>query len=341
VGSPSSAANGAVSVETSGRLHLGFLDPSATLGRRFGSIGMMIDDAITTVRLAFAEVPRIGAAPQALHELERTGKIITRLQRATGRLESLDVQVSDALPAHKGLGSGTQLAMALGRAFADLHGLQLSTAAIARLLTRGNRSGIGIAGFDLGGFLVDGGSSREGAAASDVPPLLARFDFPGDWRMVLVQDSANSGLHGEGERAGLACLPEFPRHHAAHLCHLVLMQILPGLAARDFVLFARGLTELQGVVGEYFAPVQGGVFSSPRVGTLMGWIGEHHVAAVGQSSWGPTSFAILPSHEQALHVLSSAKSAGMIDAGLDVKIVAGKNRGAVVSHEAGFDRIDD
>lgn len=332
------AAGTAVSVRASGRLHLGFLDPSATLGRRFGSLGMMIEGSTTTVRLAFAEVSRIGAAPQARHELERTGRIVGQLQTATGRLDPIDVQVVEALPPHIGLGSGTQLALALGRGFAELHGLQLSTAAIARQLARGNRSGIGIAGFDKGGFLVDGGSGIEAEGAPDVPPLLARLDFPEEWRMILVQDPARSGLHGESERAGLGRLPEFPRHQAAHLCHLVLMQILPGVAGRDFILFARGLTELQRVVGEYFTPVQGGVFSSPTVGRLMRWIADHHVAAVGQSSWGPTSFAILPSQEQAQRVVSSATMAGMIDAGLDVKVVAGRNRGAVVVHESDVPR---
>ena len=33
----------AVSVNAPGRLHLGFLDPSGTLGRRFGSLGLMIE----------------------------------------------------------------------------------------------------------------------------------------------------------------------------------------------------------------------------------------------------------------------------------------------------------
>ena len=33
----------AFSVRAPGRLHLGFLDPSGTLGRRFGSLGLTIE----------------------------------------------------------------------------------------------------------------------------------------------------------------------------------------------------------------------------------------------------------------------------------------------------------
>jgi predicted sugar kinase len=152
--------------------------------------------------------------------------------------------------------------------------------------------------------------------------------------VIVVQDPARSGLHGESERSGLARLPEFASSQAAHLCHLLLMQILPSLAERDFVPFARGLSELQRVVGEYFAPVQGGVFSSPPVGRLMRWIDDHHVAAVGQSSWGPTSFAILPSYDEAQRVVAAARASGMIEAGLDLNIVSGRNRGAVVARES-------
>jgi beta-ribofuranosylaminobenzene 5'-phosphate synthase len=324
-----------VTVAAAGRLHLGFLDPSATLGRRFGSIGMMIDGLSTTVHLAFADLPRSGTAPQASHESERAGRIVAQLQQATGRLDPLHVHVSEALPAHAGLGSGTQLALALGRGFVALHGLRMTTVEIAGMLTRGRRSGIGIAGFDHGGFLVDGGHRDKVRGGTSVPPLLARFDFPPQWRVVLVLDPTRNGLHGADERSGLARLPILGPQQAAHLSHLVLLQILPALAEGDFEPFAEALSELQRVVGDYFAPVQGGVFTSPAVGRLMRWIAEHQVAAVGQSSWGPSAFAVLPSHEQAQRVLSSARAAGMIDEGLDVRIVSGRNQGAVVSSDKG------
>lgn len=36
-------AERACTVRAPGRLHLGFLDPSATLGRAFGNLGLVID----------------------------------------------------------------------------------------------------------------------------------------------------------------------------------------------------------------------------------------------------------------------------------------------------------
>ena len=62
-----------------------------------------------------------------------------------------------SIPAHVGLGSGTQLGLAVGAALARLAGLQLSTDEIALAVGRGLHSGIGIATFQHGGFVLDGG----------------------------------------------------------------------------------------------------------------------------------------------------------------------------------------
>lgn len=317
----------AVEVCAAARLHLGFLDPSATLGRRFGSIGMMLDGTMTAVRLSCSETQRIEWTASTRHEVGRVRRIVARLQSETGLLDPLCVQLTEALAAHAGLGSGTQLALALARAFSELHGLGMSTRALASLLDRGARSGIGIAGFDHGGVLVDGGPM----AGAEAPPVLARLAFPDAWRVILVQEPGRSGLHGERERQGMTRLPPFPQARAAHLCHLVLMQILPSLAEQDFLPFASGLSELQRAIGEYFAPVQGGVYTSAAVARLMHWIAAHHEAGVGQSSWGPTAFAIVPSAAKAQQILAAAQAQGAIDAGLDLRVVSGRNRGALVS----------
>lgn len=316
-----------VTVETAARLHLGFLDPSATLGRRFGSLGLMLGETGTAIDMRPAESQQVRwIADQAVDQLERVHRLIERLQRATGRTAALDVTVRRAVAPHTGLGSGTQLALAVGRAFSALHDLDLSTPQLAGMLDRGARSGIGVAGFDMGGVLVDGGP-RSGA---DSPPVLARHDFPAAWRIVLVDDPRRVGLHGEAERTTIARLPPFPRPLAAELCHHVLMQVLPGLAEADFPPFAAGVSAVQRIIGEYFAPAQGGVYTSKPVGVLMAWIASRFTAAVGQSSWGPTAFAILPSQSAADAVLAAAREAGTLDAALHTRIVGGRNHGARV-----------
>jgi beta-RFAP synthase len=315
-----------VTVDAPARLHLGFLDPNASLGRAFGSVGLVIDGGGTRVEARLAERDRIdGAVSDA--ERERIAVCLERLHAAYDPTP-VAIDVTQTPRAHTGLGSGTQLALAVGVAFVRLLGHVAASAELAALLGRGARSGIGVLGFDSGGLLVDGGPS--GDLHPGVPPLLARQPFPDDWRVLLVSDNSREGLHGADERRGLAALAPFPQKLAAHLCHLVLMKILPGAAERNIVPFAHGLTEMQQTIGEYFAPVQGGVFASPGVERALRAVAAQRTAGIGQSSWGPTGFAIVGSARDAEGALVAAREATRGMPHIGCTIVTGRNRGATV-----------
>ncbi|MFZ2651874.1 MAG: beta-ribofuranosylaminobenzene 5'-phosphate synthase family protein [Burkholderiaceae bacterium] len=330
-----------VSVAAPGRLHLGFLDPAGTLGRHFGSLGLTIEGFETELELAAAKVDRDGVAADrvsadtsaARAEIERVAQHLQRLRERTGRRQPLTLHLRQTLPAHAGFGSGTQLALAVGHAFARWHGLDLSSATLARWLARGHRSGVGIAAFDAGGLLLDGGPGAHGAPA----PLLARLAWPSDWRIVVVLDAAQRGLSGHTESDAIAALPAMPQAQAADLCHQVLMRILPSAASGEFVAFAAGVNHVQERLGAHFAPAQGNsAWTSPAVGRCMQWLRTHFgdAAAIGQSSWGPTGFACVPSAQAAQHLIGAAREAGVVDASLELRSVAGRNHGAVLGGAA-------
>ena len=325
----------AVTLHASGRLHLGFLDPAGTLGRRYGSLGLAIDGFETRVTLGASPQQVVlaeGAAERA--EIGRATEFLSLLQRHSGLREPLQLVLGQVLPAHAGFGSGTQLALAIGRAFAQWHRLDVGTPLLAQWLGRGKRSGIGIAGFDRGGLLVDGGPGADGAPA----PLLARLPLPEAWRVLVVRDTASQGLSGADERQAIATLPPLPQPRAAEICHEVLMRVLPGAASADFAAFAGGVARIQQIMGAHFAPAQGGsAFTSAAVGRLVGWVAEAEpLAATGQSSWGPTGFAIVASEERAQALLLAARAANVVAPSLDVCSVAARNHGArsVDSREA-------
>jgi len=323
-------ARPAVGVRAAGRLHLGFLDPAGTLGRRFGSIGLTLAGFETELEIGPASSDRLHADDaSATAELDRAAALLQRLRERSGCRAPLALRLRRVLPAHAGFGSGTQLALALGRAFARWHGLDVATATLAQWLGRGQRSGIGIAGFDQGGLLVDGGPGADGTPA----PLLARIALPDAWRIVVVLDERQRGLSGADERSAIARLAPLAQATAADLCHQVLMRVLPGAAANDFAAFAAGINRLQQRLGEHFAPAQGGsAWTSPAVGRLMGWLREQFgdAAAIGQSSWGPTGFAVLPSAAAAQRLIESAQAAGVVDAALVLRVVAARNHGAAI-----------
>jgi beta-ribofuranosylaminobenzene 5'-phosphate synthase len=327
-----------VTVDAPARLHLGFLDPSGSLGRAFGSVGLTIAAHGTQITAHHAgETQVTGAHTDA--QRERITHYLGLLRDAYGGPPVL-INVRRAPRAHAGLGSGTQLALAVGTAFVRLLGRPASTAELARLLGRGARSGIGLLGFDHGGLLVDSGSGAH-HHQPHVPSILTRLPFPDAWRILLVDDTRQEGLHGNEERQALATLAPFPKELAAHLCHLVLMLVLPGIAEHDFDSFARGISELQQTIGEYFAPAQGGVFSSPAVAAALGAAAAatQHRAGVGQTSWGPTGFAFVQNAQDAERALAAAMDATRGIAGVVCSVAAGSNRGASI-HAAGLQRCN-
>lgn len=327
----------AVTIEAPARLHLGFLDPNASLGRAFGSLGLVIDTQGTRLEARVAAREQIdGAVTEA--DRERIALCLARLQAAYGPTP-VAINVIRAPRAHTGLGSGTQLALAVGTAFVRLVGHPASSAELASLLGRGARSGIGILGFEAGGLLLDGGPA--GDLRQSAPPLLARQPFPDEWRVLLVSDHSREGLHGAEERRALASLAPFPQRLAAHLCHLLLMRILPGAAECNFAPFADGLTEMQQTIGEYFASAQGGVFASPDVERVLRAVAAQRAAGIGQTSWGPTGFAIVASARAADSALATAQEAARAMPHIECTIVAGRNNGATIrSAEARAQRID-
>jgi predicted sugar kinase len=82
----STERRGAVALQAPGRLHLGFLDPGASLGRAFGSLGLVIDGFETRVELSAASVDRVTAdTPAAQVECDRAAEMLLRLRRLSGR----------------------------------------------------------------------------------------------------------------------------------------------------------------------------------------------------------------------------------------------------------------
>ncbi len=309
-----------VRVRAPARLHLGLIDLSGSLGRRFGSIGLAVD------------APAFDMTMRPSATLTATGPEATRVLRyvheaaaALGLPALADITIREAIPAHAGFGSGTQVALAVAAGLGRLNRLAVDIGAAAGRLARGARSGIGVGAFLTGGFLVDGGRGPDDA----VPPIIARLPFPEDWRLVLIEDAASTGVHGRAEAAAFQSLPPMDDGEVAHLCRLVMVRLLPGLATADIGAAGAALTEIQARLGDYFAPAQGGNrFASPAVSTVLDAAMAAGAAGVGQSSWGPTGFALTASAAEASALVDRIGRDG--HAGLRVRIVRGRNQGAVI-----------
>lgn len=320
----------AVTITAPSRLHFGLFgvpgsdaEPGAAAAvsqRRFGGVGLML------------ERPGVKLSAQPAREWAACGAGALRAlgfaQRFTATLPQerqrpFAIVVEQCPPEHAGLGTGTQLGLTVGRALAVLSGLEHEdAAALAGRVGRGLRSSLGIHGFQHGGFLVEAGKT----ARDTVAPLVARHDFPEEWRVLLVIPRGLHGEHGSREIEAFAKRTA-TNHDAARtdaLCRLTLLGMLPALLQGNLADFGEAVHEFNRKAGEWFAAWQGGVYSHPRVAELIAGLRREGVRGVGQSSWGPAVFAI--GEEDRLQAARRTLTAAQLFTAEESEICAAENR---------------
>jgi beta-ribofuranosylaminobenzene 5'-phosphate synthase len=306
-----------VTVTTSARLHMGFFDLTGSSERKFGGLGLAIDAPTTKVQFAKSKNLLFDAKSS-----ENVTKIVKNMVESFNLPTSFSVEILHAIPVHAGLGSGTQLALAIGAGLNQLFGLNLTIAQIAKAAMRGKRSGIGIGAFTQGGFIVDSGKDGD-----EIPTIAARYVFPNNWRVLLVLDSAHEGVHGAVELLAFKALAPAK----CDLRSMIIDHMLPALQCADLLVFGAQMQALQAYNGDYFSSIQGGRFASRDVAEVLSWLQSNGVACLGQSSWGPTGFAILENQQQADNLQTQAQLAFADKPNISFKVVQGKNTGASVS----------
>ena len=312
-----------VAVTTTARLHFGFLDPSGRGPRPFGSFGLSLDRPTTRLTLERAK-----SSAATGPERERAARYLNTIAESCGIDQAYDLRIAEAIPPHAGLGSGTQLALAVGSAFAALEKLALAPEEIAARLGRGLRSGIGIATFAQGGVVLDGGPRQD-----RLPELISRLPFPPDWRVLLIFDAGTSGLAGANETAAFETLPDFPASATEELYRRIEDSALAAAARSDFKTFCEQVGYLQACMGTYFAPLQGGPYASPGVGATLDWLRSEGLTGLGQSSWGPTGFAFVASEHEGLALLDRLRARSQRP-GLSFALAQGRNEGAKIETSA-------
>jgi beta-ribofuranosylaminobenzene 5'-phosphate synthase len=288
-------------VEAPARIHFGMLDLGGTRGRRFGGIGAAIQPPSVRLTAEPADdvVVSVDAALDDSTDLAEAQRVIaTAVKRvlADNTIDrGLHVTVHRLLPAHHGLGSGTQLALAAATATARAYGLPDDPVHLSQVVGRAQRSAVGTYAFAHGGFIVEGGRRPDATAPA---PLVARLPMPNLWRCVLAVPPGEPGVSGSAERSAFASLPAPPAQDAERIAHVVLMQLLPALAESDFGAFGAALTEIQAINGRWFAPVQGGPYAPGPSATIVQALTSWRATGVGQSSWGPAVYAIASDPEK-------------------------------------------
>lgn len=329
---PAGSGTGSIVVEAPARLHLGLIDMSGRLGRVDGGIGLTLAAPSTEVEVTHSgSVEVFGADPGLVPRVEMAaGRMLCHL----GVTEGAAIRVRRSTPRHIGLGSGTQVALAVGTAIAHLYGRALPVREVAAVVGRGGTSGIGTAAFELGGLLLDGGHSlgpageKTGFAPSSAStgvtpaPLIARLPFPEEWTIVLAVPRWGRTV---GEAREVEIFQErcpVPVEDVRRCCHEVVMRLLPGVACRDLALFAAAVNAVQ-ELGFKRIELE---LQDARVRYLRHDLVEAGAACAGLSSFGPTVFAVTDRDPTAIVAAAWAR---LGEDGGDVLVTRGRNYGAV------------
>jgi beta-ribofuranosylaminobenzene 5'-phosphate synthase len=288
-----------VRVRAPARLHLGFLDMHGGLERKFGSLGLSITDVETVLFAEYADDISIDG-PSSERAINYAEQVLSHF----GINGGIKMSIKSAIPEHAGLGSGTQLSLAVATAITRLYDLpERKPGELAAILHRGARSGVGIGTFMHGGFIVDAGRGEN----TEVPPVISHMPFPEHWRIILVFDDSVEGINGVPERRAFNTLPPMNEITSGTLCRLTLMQALPAISENNCEKFGDAITQIQNIIGDYFAEAQGGRYTSPFLKPILETMSMEGATGMGQSSWGPTGFAIFPDETIAFQALKKIR----------------------------------
>ncbi len=301
-----------LSISTPSRLHFGIMDMRGDLGRLHGSAGVAIETPRLNIQMEEAGETVITGARS-----DRAKQIIDQVLREHKVDGGVHLDIQSDIPEHSGFGSGTQLTIALGTALNRVFGLGMTYNEIVVGLGRSRRSGIGTHSFLNGGFIVDGGHAVD--APETIPPLIHRSDVPDDWLFVVCIPDINTGFSGAKETNAFKKLEPPPVEIIARVSRLVLMQMIPSILERDITLFGDAMTKFDTIFGAYWATMQGGTYSHPRIEECVNHLLMKGAYGAGQSSWGPALYGLAEGRSQASELADE----------MDQFINQGENSGSV------------
>lgn len=286
------------------RLHFGLFHVPTSgedqrAARSYGGVGLMIDlpGVVVTAKRAetwqFEGVLASRAQSVAIHYIQSLPE---------ERRHPFQVLVERCPEEHTGLGVGTQLGLAVAKSLAVGSGVSnASSTALARIIGRGERSAVGVHGFDRGGLIVERGK----LPGEDVAPMIAHAQLPGAWRAVIFAPPSSGGWFGQRERLAFA---QAGSGAPVELERLAEEEILPAAHAGDLEAFGDAVHRFNRLAGEPFARTQGGPYASTAIEDLIGGLRRQGIRGVGQSSWGPTVFAIVGDSDTALSLVLKFRS---------------------------------
>ncbi len=315
-----------IKITTPCRIHMTLIDMNAEIGRVDGGAGLTLSSP--NIRITAEEDDEI--------IIEGLQGFANRMKKAAEALlpegKGIKINVQELYPAHVGFGSGTQSSLAAAAAVNELYALGKNVRELAVAISRGGTSGIGVAAFEKGGFIVDGGHKFKDkggfmpSAASRVPPgpVLFREDFP-EWDMVVAIPN-EKGMHDQEEIETFKKFCPLPIEEVREICHVVLMQMMPAVIEEDIESFGAAVNHVQ-TVG--FNKRENLIWPD-FVKSIASFMRNRSYGA-GVSSFGPVVYSFVDNKSEGRQLQAEVQK--MLDESVGglVMLTKARNRGAEIS----------
>jgi len=300
-----------IRVKTPCRLHFGLIDLNGQLGRINGGLGVALEQPGWEIKGWITENnnDKISLSPSLISIIKRFDEYFKTTTIG------IDFKVHDRIPQHVGLGSNTQFSLAVGIILTKIHNIETSVVEIANAIKRGGTSGIGVAAFDKGGIILDGGHTfgkgkqtesfkPSSISAASPPPVIFRQNPPSNWQFVLLTPKTKQGAYGKEEIDLFSDNCPIPAIEVEKLSRLILVKILPAIVEKDIQAFGEGLTEMQ----TNFTQFGMNRYKKGNVNDLLNFTRENQdIFGSGLSSFGPTIFALTDTDEKAKRIIKEVK----------------------------------
>lgn len=295
-------------IKTPSRIHITLIDLNAKIGRVDGGIGIALEEPCFKIKFEESESFSVIADKELEERIKKIkNDFFDYFSKKKKINDNLKIEVIESYPQHIGLGSGTQLALAVAKAFAELNNIKASVRELAIATKRGGTSGIGVAAFEKGGFILDAGHSKKEkpeflpSSASKAKPakVIARYDFPWDLLIVIPKGKR---IYEKREVNIFKEYCPIKLREVRKLCHVILMKTIPSLLERDMQAFGESINEIQKIG---FKKIEVSLQSKEVKKILK--LCQRYSAGAGLSSFGPSIYCIGFDEEKIRDKVENAK----------------------------------
>ncbi|MHA1264193.1 MAG: beta-ribofuranosylaminobenzene 5'-phosphate synthase [Candidatus Helarchaeota archaeon] len=326
-----------VRITTPCRLHFSLIDLNGSIGRIDGGLGVALNHPNTIIEAESSPKYKLEVINPNGYSYSDISQLTKTIIRSLQIKDNVKIKVDLGIPAHVGLGSKTQLSLAICQALCLLNGIEKKPYELALLTSRAGTSRIGLTAFEKGGFILDGGHSFGAgmeknsflpSSASKAPPAPILFwePVPSDWFFVITLPHLLQGASGSKEIDIFQQKCPIPIEDVQKISHLILMKILPAIKQKQIEQFGQGIYELQQIG---FKKIEINL-QDKLISNLINFYLEKGAVGSGMSSFGPVSFALIKGYDNALQLQQEIENFLHKKCKADVKITNVNNKGAQV-----------